>query len=39
VQQGDSLVATSDNGQKATYRFALSGSNGLRLGGRLYERR
>jgi len=39
VQRGDSLVATTDDGQTNTYRFALSGSNGLRIGNRLYEKK
>jgi hypothetical protein len=39
VQEGNSLIATTDSGQTHTYRFALSGSNGLWLGNRLYERR
>jgi hypothetical protein len=39
VQRGDSLVATTDDGQTSTYRFALSGSNGLRIGNRLYEKK
>jgi hypothetical protein len=39
VQQGNTLVATTDQGVTTTYRFSLSGSNGLRIGNRLCERR
>jgi hypothetical protein len=39
VQQGNSLIATTDSGQMYTFRFKLSGSNGLWIGKRLYERK
>ena len=38
VQQGDTLTGCCDDGQTFTTRFALDGSNGLWVAGRLYGR-
>jgi hypothetical protein len=38
VQQGDTLTGRCDDGQTFTTRFALDGSNGLWVAGRLYGR-
>ena len=37
-QQGDTLTGYCDNGQTFTTKFALDGSNGLGVAGRLYGR-
>ena len=37
-QQGDTLTGRCDNGQTFTTKFALDGSNGLWVAGRLYGR-